>query len=112
MKRNLENSYDFNFLKAFRAIDDWSYSYIDQSNLKRFLRNTGHISTKQELIAILRRFDMDGDAKINFKEFELGMKSTLNVFGEVPRKKKRPKSGVNVNNQRLVSTTAKSSMKN
>ena len=55
---------------------------------------------------------MDGDAKINFKEFELGMKSTLNVFGEVPRKKKRPKSGVNVNNNRLVSTTAKSSMKN
>ena len=55
---------------------------------------------------------MDGDAKINFKEFELGMKSTLNVFGEVPRKKKRPKSGVNVNNQRLVSTTTKSSMKN
>ena len=50
---------------------------------------------------------MDGDAKINFKEFELGMKSTLNVFGEVPRKKKRPKSGVNINNQRLVSTTTK-----
>ena len=94
MKRNLENSYDFNILKAFRAIDDWSYSYIDQSNLKRFLRNTGHISTKQELIAILRRFDMDGDAKINFKEFEMGMKSTLTVFGE-PKKKKRPKSSNN-----------------
>ena len=50
---------------------------------------------------------MDGDAKINFKEFELGMKSTLNVFGEVPRKKKRPKSGVNISNK-LVSTVAKS----
>ena len=49
---------------------------------------------------------MDGDAKINFKEFEMGMKSTLNVFGEVPRKKKRPKSGVNIN-QRLVNTASK-----
>jgi len=29
---------------------------------------------------------MDGDAKINFKEFELGMKSTLSVFGQ-PKKK-------------------------
>ena len=50
---------------------------------------------------------MDGDAKINFKEFEMGMKSTLNVFGEVPRKKKRPKSGVNINQQRLVNTASK-----
>ena len=29
----------------------------------------GHVSTRQEIIAILRRFDMDGDAKINLKEF-------------------------------------------
>ena len=108
MKRNLENAYDFNILKAFRAIDDWSYSYIDQSNLKRFLRNTGHVSTKQELIAILRRFDMDGDAKINFKEFEMGMKSTLTVFGE-PKKKKRPKSSNNPS-QRLTQTASKANL--
>ena len=29
MKRNIENSYDFSMKKAFVAIDDWSYSYID-----------------------------------------------------------------------------------
>ena len=49
----------------------------------------GHLSTKQELIAILRRFDMDGDAKINMAEFTLGMKSSLTVFA---KKSKRPKS--------------------
>ena len=51
----------------------------------------GHLSTKQELIAILRRFDMDGDAKINMSEFALGMKSSLTIF---PKKggKPRPKS--------------------
>ena len=108
MKRNLENQYDFNILKAFRAVDDWSYSYIDQNNLKRFLRNTGHISTKQELIAILRRFDMDGDAKINFKEFELGMKSTLTIFGGA-KKKQRPKSSTNPS-QRLTNTASKASI--
>jgi Ca2+-binding EF-hand superfamily protein len=69
MKRNLENAYDFSFKKAFSSIDDWSYGYIDQANLKRFLRNTGHVSTQHELVAIIRRFDMDGDAKINFSEF-------------------------------------------
>jgi hypothetical protein len=46
MKRNAENAYDFTFQKAFRAVDDWSYGYIDQSNLKRFLRGMGHIATK------------------------------------------------------------------
>ena len=40
----------------------------------------GHLSTKQELVAILRRFDMDGDAKINMAEFSLGMKSSLTVL--------------------------------
>lgn len=29
MKRTMENAYDFTFQKAFRAIDDWSYGYID-----------------------------------------------------------------------------------
>ena len=90
MKRNLENAYDYSQEKAFRAIDDWSYGYIDKSNLKRFLRSMGHLATKQELISILRRFDMDGDAKINLAEFSLGMKSSLTVFG---KNGKRPKSG-------------------
>ncbi len=94
MKRALENAYDFTFRKAFAAIDDWSYQYIDQSNLKRFLRSTGHVATQHELVSILRRFDMDGDAKINFKEFEVGLKSSLSTYGT--RRKARPKSGSTV----------------
>ena len=51
---------------------------------------------------------MDGDAKINFKEFEMGMKSTLTVFGE-PKKKKRPKSSNNIS-QRLTQTASKANL--
>lgn len=29
LKRNLESSYDFTFKKAFTAIDDWTYGYLD-----------------------------------------------------------------------------------
>jgi len=65
MKRSLESSYDFSIRAAFKAIDDWNYSFIDKQNLKRFLRSMGHIATKAEIVAILRRFDLDGDAKIN-----------------------------------------------
>ena len=80
MKRNLENAYDYSAEKAFRAIDDWSYKWIDSSNLKRFLRSTGKLITRKELLAILRRFDVDGDAKINLEEFKAGMKSSLSLF--------------------------------
>jgi hypothetical protein len=91
LKRCLENSYDFSFRNAFAAIDDWSYGYLDKNNIKRFLKKTDHVATKQELIGILRRYDMDGDAKINFKEFEIGLKSSLTVFKSA--RKSRPKSG-------------------
>jgi Ca2+-binding EF-hand superfamily protein len=66
---------------AFLAVDDWNYGWVDKSNLKRFLRKMEHVATKSELVAILRRYDMDGDAKINFNEFQLGLKSNLTTYG-------------------------------
>ncbi len=73
----MESSYDFTFKKAFKAIDDWGYGWIDHANLKRFFKNLGYKPTKRDLIGILRRYDMDGDAKISFKEFQIGFKSSL-----------------------------------
>lgn len=105
MKRALENSYDYSVQKAFRAIDDWTYNYIDSSNLKRFLRSMGHLATKQELIAILRRFDMDGDAKINMSEFALGMKSSLTIFAKKGGKQRPKSSGISGFTQKLVTGT-------
>lgn len=37
-KKTLEMTYDFTVQGAFKSIDDWSYGYLDQANLKRFLR--------------------------------------------------------------------------
>jgi Ca2+-binding EF-hand superfamily protein len=56
-------------------VDDWNYNYIDEKNLRRFLRNMGCLASKQELVAMIRRFDTDGDAKINIEEFEEGIRS-------------------------------------
>ena len=89
----MENQYDFSFKTAFKAVDDWTYGYLDKNNIKRFLRSAGHVSSNSELVAILRRFDMDGDAKINYKEFEIGIKSNLTIFSNEQQKKNRPKSG-------------------
>lgn len=38
---------------------------------------------------------MDGDAKINFKEFEIGLKSNLTIFASENQRKSRPKSSNN-----------------
>ena len=37
----------------------------------------GHLASKQEIVAILRRFDLDGDAKINMKEFGEAIRTQL-----------------------------------
>ncbi len=79
LKRSLETSYDFSVKSAFKAIDDWNYGYIDKQNLKRFLRSMGHLASKSEIVAILRRFDLDGDAKINMEEFGEAIRTQLAV---------------------------------
>ncbi len=67
----------------------------------------GHLATKQELIAVLRRFDMDGDAKINMAEFALGMKSSLTVYA-AKKSGKRPRSSAIVS--KLVTTSSASKL--
>jgi hypothetical protein len=53
----------------FKTVDDWNYKYIDQINLKRFLIKCSVIPNENLLISIIRRIDLDADAKLNFKEF-------------------------------------------
>lgn len=75
IKRIIEGQYDFNLQAAYKVIDDWSYGYLDARNLRRFLRNMGVLLTKQELVALIRRIDLDGDAKISYEEFFEGVRS-------------------------------------
>lgn len=50
---------------------------------------------------MLRRFDMDGDAKISFAEFEIGMRSTLVNFKS--KGKQRPQSSGGYRKKRNLS---------
>ena len=83
-KDKLVHTHDFTMQKAFKAVDDWNYGYIDQSNLKRFLINMGYIKVsnkkgkahekyRQLVLAILRRFDLNGDGKVSLMEFKQGI---------------------------------------
>jgi len=70
LKRELESRpYDYNIGSAFRAIDRYNMGRIDSMQLGTFLRANGHYLPEMELIAIIRRFDTDGDAVISYGEF-------------------------------------------
>jgi Ca2+-binding EF-hand superfamily protein len=83
IKRLFEGRYDFNIQSAYKVIDDWSYGYLDARNLRRFLRNMGVLVSKQELVALIRRIDLDGDAKISYEEFFEGIKSQFSQVNKI-----------------------------
>ena len=69
IKQQLASRYDYSLDLLFKNVDDWNYKYIDQINLKRFLIKCGVIPHDSLLLAIIRRMDLDADAKLNMREF-------------------------------------------
>ena len=69
LKQDLERFNSFSIRRAFKAIDYQNYKIIDEGSIRRFLKRAGHQPLKPELMAIMRRFDLDGDAKLSFTEF-------------------------------------------
>ena len=75
LKQELEVRYDYSSRSAFKTVDDINYGFVDASSLKRFLKNAKHIPSERELAAIIRRLDLDADARLNFQEFSEGIRS-------------------------------------
>ena len=69
----MEASKSFCIKKAFHAIDDWKYGYIDKKNLKSFLRKHNYLASTAECMAIIRRLDLDADARLSRSEFTFGL---------------------------------------
>ena len=69
LKQDLEKLPMFSIRRAFKAIDYENHKILDELSIRRFLKRVGHQPVKQELTAIMRRFDLDGDAKMSFTEF-------------------------------------------
>lgn len=73
VKQEIAARYDFDIPKLFKEVDDWNYKYIDHKNLKRFLNKMGTAASENHIISIIRRFDLDADAKLSLKEFKVGI---------------------------------------
>ena len=74
LKQQIDSTKNFDCSKAFYAVDDWAYGFIDKTNLKSFLRKHGYLATTAEAIAIIRRMDLDADARLCKKEFIKALK--------------------------------------
>lgn len=75
LKQKLVTSADYTLESAFSSIDDWQYGYLDIKNIRSFFRNHRYLASNEELAAILRRFDEDGDGRISIQEFQDGIKA-------------------------------------
>lgn len=78
MKQDLAQSYDYNLEALYKCVDDVNLNFIDTSNLKRFLVKCCIYPNDALLISIIRRMDLDADARLNLKEFEDGVRPIEN----------------------------------
>lgn len=61
--------YDFSTLAVFKAIDKRNQNYIGVYSLAEFMSKNGFQATEREIVAILRRLDVEGNGKITFEHF-------------------------------------------
>ena len=70
----MESCKQFDFDKAYNSIDDWNFGHIDKKNMKSFLKKHGYIAKNSDIISIIRRMDLDGDARLSRQEFIEGIR--------------------------------------
>ena len=66
---DLNRRHDFSTYACFRVVDDRNEGDINPDNLRNFLKNNGYYPSEDEVIAIVRRLDVDADCKVNYAEF-------------------------------------------
>lgn len=74
----MASSYDYNLESCYKNIDDCNFGFIDTSNLKRFLVKCCIYASDALLIAIIRRMDLDADARLSKREFSDGIQPSEN----------------------------------
>ena len=61
--------YDWTNRAAFETVDNTRDHALNSRNIQSFLRLNGFYATDSEIVAIIRRLDVDADQKITYEEF-------------------------------------------
>ena len=87
-RRQLAAKDDFTVLSCFQKIAGNS-SYIEESQIVEFLRSHGHYVMVEDIDALLRRVDTDGDMMLNYTEFLEALLTITTVFTKYEDKKEK-----------------------
>jgi Ca2+-binding EF-hand superfamily protein len=61
LRAELRQRYDWSSAAAFSAIDSLRENAINHRNLAAFMKLNGYYPTESEVVAIIRRLDIDAD---------------------------------------------------
>jgi len=78
---------DYSAYASYRTIDRHEEGSINVANLQDFFRQFGTYLVEQEVFAIIRRIDTDGDARLSFEEFADFFKTQVNENTELIKPK-------------------------
>ena len=70
LKHNLKRRLDWSNMRAFQTIDNRGEGFLNYNNLMNFCRMNSYRASESEVIAIVRRLDIDADQRITFNEFD------------------------------------------
>jgi Ca2+-binding EF-hand superfamily protein len=68
-KEDLHRRYDYGAYTSFKTVDRLNDGYLTLENLSKFTKYHSYYYTDRDILAIIRRIDTDGDAKISYAEF-------------------------------------------
>ena len=81
---------DYSVFAAFRTVDRYQEGSINISNLQEFFRGFGNYLVEQEVFAVVRRMDTDGDAKVSFQEFAEFFGESVNEETALTKRSEEP----------------------
>ena len=64
---------DWSCMRAFNSVDVQRDGFITFGSMMNFLRLNGMRASESEVIAVIRRLDIDADQRITFEEFSTTM---------------------------------------
>ncbi len=73
-RKDLVKRHDFSTYACFRAVDLLNEGEINLDNLRPFMKRAGHYPNEEEIVAAVRRLDLDADSSINYAEFSEALK--------------------------------------
>ena len=70
VKHELKRRADWSDMRAFQTIDNRGEGFLNYNNIMNFCRMNSWRAGESEIIAIVRRLDVDADQRVNFNEWK------------------------------------------